>query len=202
MANDTKPTPSPIPPAANVGAASHASSHTPSKPARPVHGDNLKSTREANAHYAHRLHEERVKEMEQALENEKKKLAAEENLDINALTGELGHGETGWLLLDQLGQPTGAATAEPPPVYEGMFAAPVKGYFPVEMDTLVTPSGAPITAFMNPQQDPRDPGMEARNADGYKSDYNDPSRTEWQTAKPKSAPAAQSGPQPKAAPAV
>jgi hypothetical protein len=104
-------------------------------------------------------HEARVKELELELESEKKHLA-----DIEAMTaidpGDLGHGEQGWIELDEEGTPISAATREPPP--PGTLAAPVVGYYPIQAEPLVTPTGAPIKPNMQPQPDPRDVGMEER----------------------------------------
>jgi hypothetical protein len=106
-------------------------------------------------------HEARIKELELELETEKKRIAAIEEFSGKEMSGELGHGEKGWVRLDEEGKPTGPATIDPPEV--GVVAAPVVGYFPEQADHLVTPSGAPITPNMQPLPDPRnDPGMEAR----------------------------------------
>jgi hypothetical protein len=106
-------------------------------------------------------HEARIKELELELETEKKRIKAIEEFGDQEMSGQLGHGEKGWVRLDEEGKPTGPATIDPPEV--GTVAAPVVGYFPEQADHLVTPSGAPITPNMQPMPDPRnDPGMEAR----------------------------------------
>jgi hypothetical protein len=102
--------------------------------------------------------EERVERLEKQLEYERNKI--ENAVDPHELVGELGHGELGWVELDEEGMPTGPAQKEPPPL--GTVAARVVGYFPTQ-DELVTPSGAPVTDQMNPAPDFQDAGMQARN---------------------------------------
>lgn len=128
------------------------------KHSAPRHSYNDKD--DPNAAMMRRNHDAKAAQLEQELKNEEEQFEAYEKLDVSALAGDLGHGEKGYLILDSLGMPTGAASIEPPP--PGTPAANVVGYFPVAMDELVTPSGAPIRPFMNPMPDPRDPGMEAR----------------------------------------
>jgi hypothetical protein len=168
MADPVKPATAPPPSTAPNPKPAHKSTHSKD------------GARLAEVHAS----EARVKELEGQIAQEKKRQEVIHKLEGQDLNGEVGHGEKGWIALDDLGSPTGVAMEELPAAGDWAHLAPVVGYFPQELDTLVTPSGAPITPFMNPMPDPRDPGMEARNKDGYKSDYNVPNREEWQMGKP------------------
>jgi hypothetical protein len=141
---DKKPVPNhPAPPPPH----SPSASQQPARPRGTVGGIKVASS-----------HDERIAALEKELETEKKKKAAQ--IDPQMVVGELGHGEMGFLVLDEEGHPQGTATKEPPPV--GTPAARVVGYNPT-MDPIATPSGAPITEQMNPAPDFRDPGLEERN---------------------------------------
>jgi len=82
--------------------------------------------------------------------------------EIKSLAGDLLPGEIGWVKLDDQGTPTGAATKEIPPV-DGEPVARVIGSPTHKYDEIVTPSGAPVTKFMNPDPVLWDAGMLARN---------------------------------------
>lgn len=185
MADPAKPTtPAPSPP---PNTAQPKPAHTDTKSSSPKEKGGYAARSKEGQHLAMKhAQEERIKELELQLETEKKRQEAINKISTTDLNGELGHGEEGWIALDNLGSPTGVAMEELPAPGEWESIAPVVGYFPVELDTLVTPSGAPITPFMNPMPDPRgeDAGMMARNKDGYKSDYNVQNREEWQMGKP------------------
>lgn len=64
------------------------------------------------------------------------------------LIGELEPGDEGYLPTDRDGNITGPAKKGPIP--EGTFGVPVTAAFDQRPDLLQTPSGAPITARMNP----------------------------------------------------
>ena len=82
--------------------------------------------------------------------------------EIHELAGDLGPGEIGWVRLDENGTPQGPAERELPPAEEGPVAR-VAGSPKVAYDDIVTPSGAPVTKFMNPDPQLWDKGMLARN---------------------------------------
>jgi len=84
------------------------------------------------------------------------------NEEVNDLAGDLGPGEIGWVKLDEEGNPTGAATKEYPNIKDGPVAR-VIGSPKAAYDDIVTPSGAPVTKFMNPEPTLWDEGMLARN---------------------------------------
>ena len=69
-------------------------------------------------------------------------------------TGELWPGALGWLPIDELGVPIGAATLEPPP--KGTLACRVYRNLepgPVGHSDLVTPAGAELIPALNPSPD-------------------------------------------------
>ena len=82
--------------------------------------------------------------------------------EISSLAGEIRPGEIGWLKLDEEGTPTGAATTEIPRVDQESYAR-VVGAPRGKYDEIVTPSGAPVTRFMNPEAGMWDEGMLLRN---------------------------------------
>jgi hypothetical protein len=82
--------------------------------------------------------------------------------EISDLAGELRPGEIGWLKLDEEGTPVGAATNEIPKTATESFAR-VVGAPSGKYDEIVTPSGAPVTRFMNPEAGMWDEGMLLRN---------------------------------------
>jgi hypothetical protein len=86
--------------------------------------------------------------------------------EISALAGDLQPGEIGWVKLDENGTPTGAAVRESPFLggdTAGETWARVVGTTTRKYDEIVTPSGAPVTRFMNPDPVLWDDGMLARN---------------------------------------
>jgi len=86
--------------------------------------------------------------------------------EIKELAGDIQVGEVGWIKLDDEGKPVEAATAEYPfdegatndQTFARVVGAPTHKY-----DEIVTPSGAPVTRFMNPDPVLWDAGMLARN---------------------------------------
>lgn len=85
--------------------------------------------------------------------------------EIKNLAGDIGVGEVGWLKLDEEGQPVEPARMEYPfetgkaeETFARVVGAPTHKY-----DEIVTPSGAPVTRFMNPDPIMWDEGMLARN---------------------------------------
>jgi hypothetical protein len=151
----------------------HPAQQPATPPKQPTHKssgsghDYATKSKEGQFRALKHAHEARIKELEMEIESVKKQQEFAEKLAEDDLTGELGHGERGFLILGEDGMPTGEASAEMPA--PGTIAAPVVGYFPVTADTLVTPSGAPIQAQMNPLPDPRDTGMEARIKESLES---------------------------------
>jgi hypothetical protein len=81
--------------------------------------------------------------------------------EIHGLAGDVGRGELGHISLDEHGTPTGSAFREipgPDDIYADVYGNPA-----VVFDDIVTPSGAPITKYMNPAVALWDAGMLARN---------------------------------------
>jgi len=84
--------------------------------------------------------------------------------EIKSLAGDLAPGEIGWVKLDGEGTPSGAAVRDiiglqkPEEPYARVIGSPK-----VVADEIVTPSGAPVTKFMNPEPTLWDAGMLARN---------------------------------------
>ena len=86
--------------------------------------------------------------------------------EIKNLAGDIQAGEVGWIRLDEEGSPVEPATAEYPfdegatndQTFARVVGAPMRKY-----DEIVTPSGAPVTRFMNPEPVLWDAGMLARN---------------------------------------
>jgi hypothetical protein len=81
--------------------------------------------------------------------------------EIHGLAGDVGRGELGHISLDEKGTPTGSAFREipgPDDIYADVYGNPA-----VVFDDIVTPSGAPITKYMNPAVALWDAGMLARN---------------------------------------
>jgi len=85
--------------------------------------------------------------------------------EIKELAGDTLPGEVGWLKLDENGTPVEPVTkdnpfqvAEEPEKFARVIGAPQHQY-----DEIVTPSGAPVTKFMNPDPALWDEGMLARN---------------------------------------
>lgn len=83
--------------------------------------------------------------------------------EVKGLVGELKPGEFGWVKLSDEGEPTGAATKEPPAPGSGAYARVSAPNYPKERDELTTPSGAPIMPHMNPNPDLWDAGLLERN---------------------------------------
>ena len=84
-----------------------------------------------------------------------------EKKEVDAMVGELSSGEVGFIKLDDKGTPTGTAKDDPPK--EGEVVAAVMGTIRSTPDDLVTPSGAPITRFMNPTPSLWDENLLKRN---------------------------------------
>jgi hypothetical protein len=82
--------------------------------------------------------------------------------EVSDLAGDVRPGEIAWIKLDEEGTPTGVATTEIPKTATESFAR-VVGAPSGKYDELVTPSGAPITRFMNPEAGMWDEGMLLRN---------------------------------------
>ena len=81
--------------------------------------------------------------------------------EIKEMAGDLMPGELGWVDLNEEGQPQGAAKRDIPDqdeVVARVFVSPKAAW-----EDLVTPSGAPITRFMNPEPSLWDEGMRLRN---------------------------------------
>jgi len=81
--------------------------------------------------------------------------------EIHGLAGEVGRGELGHIHLDERGTPNGSAFKEipgPDEVFADVYGNPA-----IVFDEVVTPSGAPITKYMNPSIPLWDAGMLARN---------------------------------------
>jgi hypothetical protein len=81
--------------------------------------------------------------------------------EVKGLVGDIQRGELAHIKLTPEGEPTGAAFRDIPKADD--ITAPVYGSPTVQFDELVTPSGAPITKHMNPEQAIWDAGMLARN---------------------------------------
>jgi len=82
--------------------------------------------------------------------------------EIKSIAGDLGPGEIGWVELDDNGTPVGTVKRElPDPAGESV--ARVVGSPTRKYDEVVTPSGAPLSKFMNPDPALWDEGMLARN---------------------------------------
>lgn len=73
------------------------------------------------------------------------------------LIGELKPGEKGWLPLDESGNPTGPATLipEPPPALACRVYANPKDPLEEDDDALLSATGAPLEAPLNPTSDNR-----------------------------------------------
>jgi hypothetical protein len=83
--------------------------------------------------------------------------------EIKSLAGDIQPGELGFLKLDEEGKPTGTVITDVRDVYdETPKATVIANRIPVA-DEIVTPSGAPISKFMNPDTTLWDAGMLARN---------------------------------------
>jgi hypothetical protein len=81
--------------------------------------------------------------------------------EIKQLAGDIEPGELAHLHLDEEGRPQGTifrGIPKPDEVSAVVFSSPRS-----QFDDLVTPSGAPITKFMNPEPVLYDAGMTARN---------------------------------------
>jgi hypothetical protein len=85
--------------------------------------------------------------------------------EIKSMAGDIQPGEFGWLKLDENGTPVGSVDRESPflageatETYARVIGASTHKY-----DEIVTPSGAPVTKFMNPDPVLWDEGMLARN---------------------------------------
>ena len=83
--------------------------------------------------------------------------------EIKSLAGDIGPGEVGYIELDEEGTPTGAAVRDIPPPGDHKMWARVIGASTHKYDEIVTPSGAPVTKYMNPEPTLWDEGMLARN---------------------------------------
>ena len=82
--------------------------------------------------------------------------------EIKSIAGDLAPGEIGWVELDDNGTPQGAVKRElPDPAGESV--ARVVGSPTHKYDEVVTPAGAPLSKFMNPDPALWDAGMLARN---------------------------------------
>jgi hypothetical protein len=82
--------------------------------------------------------------------------------EISSLAGDIQAGEVGFVKLDEEGTPTGEVLREMPLDPDGSYAR-VIGSPQRKYDEIVTPSGAPVTRFMNPEPTLWDAGMLARN---------------------------------------
>ena len=81
--------------------------------------------------------------------------------EIEKIGGDLFPGELAWVKLDEEGTPQGPAIREIPKrdeVVARVFASPRAAW-----EDVVTPSGAPITKYMNPDPQMWDAGMLERN---------------------------------------
>jgi hypothetical protein len=86
--------------------------------------------------------------------------------EIKNLAGDIIPGEVGWLKLDEEGTPVEPVEMDYPflegktqdQTFARVVGAPTHKY-----DEIVTPSGAPVTKFMNPEPTLWDEGMLARN---------------------------------------
>jgi hypothetical protein len=85
------------------------------------------------------------------------------NEEVNAMAGDIAPGELGWLKLDEDGTPSGTVIRRPSHPGGDEVVAPVVGTPTRKYDEITTPSGAPITRFMNPDTALWDAGMLARN---------------------------------------
>ncbi len=81
--------------------------------------------------------------------------------EIKSLAGDIGRGELGHLELDEEGKPTGSVFREIPS--PDQVTTTVVGNSAPVFDEIVTPSGAPISKYMNPDPVLWDAGMLARN---------------------------------------
>jgi hypothetical protein len=87
--------------------------------------------------------------------------------EIHALAGDIGPGELGLLKLDEEGHPQGTVIKgnrvfEARHNSDDFYTTVISPVVP-KLDDIVTPSGAPITKFMNPDPVLWDAGMLARN---------------------------------------
>jgi|KBSSwiStaDraftv2_1062776.scaffolds.fasta_scaffold46447_8 Membrane protein involved in colicin uptake len=81
--------------------------------------------------------------------------------EIKEFAGDLMPGELGWVDLSEEGTPEGPAKRDIPDqdeVVARVYVSPKAAW-----DDVVTPSGAPITRFMNPEPSLWDEGMRLRN---------------------------------------
>jgi len=92
--------------------------------------------------------------------------------EVKGMVGDIQRGEIGHIELDPEGKPTGAAFRDIPD--RDTITAPVYGTPSVQFDELVTPSGAPITKHMNPEQNLWDSGMLARNPQPERKEQRGP----------------------------
>jgi hypothetical protein len=83
--------------------------------------------------------------------------------EIHHLAGDIAPGELGFLKLDEEGHPTGTVIRDIRSVHDDSPKATVIASPQHKWDDIVTPSGAPVTKFMNPDPTLWDPGMLARN---------------------------------------
>jgi len=86
--------------------------------------------------------------------------------EITNLAGDIVPGEIAWLKLDENGTPQGGLVRDYPVaegVLEGETFARVVGASTHKYDEITTPSGAPVTKFMNPDPVLWDEGMLLRN---------------------------------------
>lgn len=83
--------------------------------------------------------------------------------EVEELAGEVTTGQVAWLKLNEEGTPEGEATTDLPIGDDEQNYARVVGAPGHKYDAIVTPSGAPITRFMNPEMQMWDQGMLARN---------------------------------------
>ena len=81
--------------------------------------------------------------------------------EIKSLAGDIERGELAHLKLDEEGKPTGTVFREIPSPDD--VTTTVIGTPTVKFDEIVTPSGAPISKYMNPDPVLWDAGMLARN---------------------------------------
>ena len=81
--------------------------------------------------------------------------------EIKSMAGDIERGQLAHIRLDENGTPTGQAFVEIP--HPDEVTAPVAGTPVVQFDELVTPTGAPITKYMNPDVAMWDAGMLERN---------------------------------------
>lgn len=83
--------------------------------------------------------------------------------EIHSLAGDIKPGQLGFLKLDEEGKPSGSVVTELKDVYDESPKASVIANPQHVWDDIVTPSGAPVTKFMNPDPVLWDAGMLKRN---------------------------------------